>query len=170
MKLITISLIILNFCFTPVVQAANNIDLNSLVLPTEVKGLEKKSGSLYFSKSVKNEVLIPTNFWGEVKSAGLHFVPKGTSLINGLSLAGGATGDANLNEVKITRKSGKELKTIEFDLSSGGDFNSHNFQLQPGDVVYLRKERFYENRIWYTSILSILATTLGSYLIYKKID
>ncbi|AYF43815.1 SLBB domain protein [Halobacteriovorax sp. BALOs_7] len=151
-------------------QAANNIDLNSLVLPTEVKGLEKKSGSLYFSKSVKNEVLIPTNFWGEVKSAGLHFVPKGTSLINGLSLAGGATGDANLNEVKITRKSGKELKTIEFDLSSGGDFNSHNFQLQPGDVVYLRKERFYENRIWYTSILSILATTLGSYLIYKKID
>lgn len=170
MKLITITLIVVNICLTPLAQAANKLDLNSIVLPTEVKGLEKKSGALYFSNSVKNEVLIPTNFWGEVRSAGLHFVPKGTSLISGLSLAGGATGEANLSDVKITRRQGKDLKTIEFDLSSGGDFDSHNFQLRPGDVVYLRKERFYENRAWYTSVLGILATTLGSYLIYKKID
>lgn len=170
MKKTSLLILIVNLLVSPLALAKKEINLNTVILPTELKNLPKKSGSLYFSDSVKNEVLIPTNFWGEVKTSGLHYLPKGTTLIDGLSLAGGATGDADISEVQLTRNNGKTLESLSFDLSDGGDAQAHNFKLNSGDVVFLKKERFYENRAYYTTLVSVLATVLTGVVLYKRID
>ena len=109
MKIILILSVLIQSIITPLAFAKqskttlSDLNIGELILPTEVEKLPKKSGSIYYSKSVKNKVLIPTNFWGEVNTSGLHFVPQGTSLINGLSLAGGPSGSADISTVQVTR-------------------------------------------------------------------
>lgn len=144
--------------------------VGDLVLPTEVRKLPKKSGAIYYSKSVKNKALIPTNFWGEVHTSGLHFIPQGTTLIKGLSLAGGPKGTADISEVQVQRNTSKGFKTLKFDLENGGDIKAHTFPLKPGDVVFIKKDRFYENRNYYTTLLGVLATVISTSIIYDEIN
>ncbi len=164
---------ILVFCFlTCNISYAKNslkVDIEELVLPTEVESLPKKSGSIYYSKAVKNKVLVPTNFWGEVENSGLHFIPQGTSLIKGLSLAGGPTGDANIADIQVTQSADKELKTIKFDLTRNDNLDAHRYTLQAGDVVFVKKERYYEDRTYYTSLISVAATLLSGILLYREV-
>lgn len=171
MKKILISTILVQFLLSPIATAKNlgHVNIGELVLPTEVDKVPKKSGSIYFSKSVKNKVLIPTNFWGEVNSSGLHFIPQGTSLIKGLSLAGGPTGDADISSIQVTRNSSKKFKVMTFDLHGGGDKDAHQFSLKPGDVIFVKKERFYENRAYYTSLISVGVTILSGILLYNQV-
>lgn len=148
----------------------SKLELNELVLPTDVTNLQKKTGSIYYSKSVKNTVLVPANFWGEVRTAGLHFIPEGTSLIKGLSLAGGPTGQADIEDVQVTREVNGETIRVEFDLSGGGEMDAHNFKLQHGDVVFVEKDHFQDNRIFYTALISVLATLVSTVTIFKQND
>ncbi len=163
---------ILVFCFLSCnisyAKKSLRVDIEELVLPTEVESLPKKSGSIYYSKAVKNKVLVPTNFWGEVENSGLHFIPQGTSLIKGLSLAGGPTGDANIEDIQVTQSASKELKTIKFDLTKN-DIEAHRYTLQAGDVVFVKKERYYEDRTYYTSLISVAATLLSGVLLYREV-
>ncbi len=147
-----------------------DLNIGELVLPTEVEKLPRKSGSIYYSKSVKNKVLIPTNFWGEVNTSGLHFVPQGTSLINGLSLAGGPTGSADISTVQVTRNSKGKFRTLRFDLQGGGDEDAHTFPLRPGDVIFVKKDHFYEDRTYYTTLISVATTILTGILLYRQVE
>ena len=145
-----------------------NLKVKELVLPTEVKDINKKGGSVFYSTGTKNTALIPTNIWGEVKNSGLHYIPQRTNLVNGLSLAGGTTGSADLDEVIVSRNSKGEWKNYTFDLT-GGSNQALGFELQPGDVVQVKKDRFYENRTYYTGLISILATLVSTALIYEQV-
>jgi hypothetical protein len=145
------------------------ISLNDLALPSEVKDLKKYPGSIYYSPTSKGKPLVPVHFWGEVKKSGLHYIPVDTPLISGISLAGGLTSSADLEQVKVTRQDGKELKSTNFDLSSGGNEEAYKHSLRPGDTVFIKKTRYYENRAYYTSLIGVLATVISSYAILQQV-
>ena len=145
------------------------LNLNELALPSEVKNISKKSGSIYYSPSVKQKVLIPVHFWGEINSNGLHFIPEQTKFLNGLSLAGGPTSAAKLEEVYITRKTGDKSQRFTFDLTSGGNAKAHDFVYKPGDMVFIKKDQYLENRAYYTSLISVITTLLTGILLYNQV-
>ncbi len=168
MKSLLSRLIILSLLGSSFSISAQNLRVKELVLPTEVKDIMKKGGSVFYSSGAKSTALIPTNIWGEVKNSGLHYIPQKTNLIKGLSLAGGTTGSADLDEVIVSRNNKGQWKNFEFDLT-GGNNQALQFELQPGDVVQVKKDHFYENRTWYTSLLSVAATLISTALIYQQV-
>lgn len=149
----------------------NKYNLKEIALPSEVKDLPKNYGSVFFSPAVKDSVLVPVHFWGEIKKSGLHFLPINTSFMNGLSIAGGPQSSAELDNIKVTRKANDgTLKVLEFDLSSGGNDLAYKEVLQPGDSVFVPRSNFYENRSYYTSLIGVLATILSSVLVINQIN
>lgn len=147
----------------------SKFNLNELALPSEVTKLPKRSGSMYYSPSIKDKVLIPVHFWGEVRNSGLHYVPVGTTLVNGLSLAGGPNDRAILSEIKLTRTDGDEIKSKLFDLEDGGTKEAYYEKLKPGDTIFLKKSNFHQDRAYYTSLIGVISTILSSILIYREV-
>ena len=152
-----------------VLKKKSSLKLNEIVLPSEVKKLSKAPSSIFYAPSVKDKVLIPVHFWGEVKKSGLHFVPVGTNLIHGLSLAGGPNATAKLEQVTLTRLVGGELSSLEFDLSDGGDEEVFAEIIQANDTIFVEKSRYYENRQYYTSLIGVVATFLSTILLYREV-
>ena len=148
----------------------SEFNLQEVVLPSEVKELAKSPGSIYYSVSVKNKILIPVNIWGEISHPGLHFIPSDTTLIKGLSLAGGPSSGANLENIALMRNiANGKVKEETFDLSNGGDLTAHQFKIESGDTIFIKKERFYENRGYYTSLINIFITVLSTFVIVNKV-
>lgn len=166
-KKLTTWLILFTLSFSA--YSKERISLNDLALPSEVKDLKKYPGSIYYSPTTKGKPLVPVHFWGEVKKSGLHYIPIDTPLISGISLAGGLTSSADLEQVRVTRHKGKDLQSTNFDLSSGGNEEAYRHHLKPGDTVFIKKTRFYENRAYYTSLIGVLATLLSSYAILQQV-
>lgn len=148
---------------------AGTYNIRELALPSEVEGLSKKTGSVFYTPTVKGKVLMPVHFWGEVSNAGIHFIPVDTTLINGLSIAGGPRTDGRLDNVKLTRSVAGKIQEYNFDLSDGGDEVSYREVLKPGDTIFVDKSRFYENRAYYTSLVGVIATVLSSILLYREV-
>lgn len=148
----------------------NQLNINELTLPSEVSNLAKQRGAMYYSPTIKDKILIPIHFWGEVKNSGLHYVPIGTTLVSGLSLAGGPGSNAVLSDIKLTRTFAEQLETKAFNLEEGGNKEAYFEKLQAGDTVFIKKSNFYENRAYYTSLVGIFSTVLGSILLYRKVQ
>ncbi|MGB0454801.1 MAG: polysaccharide biosynthesis/export family protein [Bacteriovoracaceae bacterium] len=163
-------LLVFQFSFS--VHAEENkpeFDLKELALPSEVDNIGKSAGAVYYSPSVKGKVLIPVNIWGEVRNSGLHFIPVDTTLIQGLSLAGGPTNKANLERVKLSRRTKIGGETRKFDLREGGDDEVARLALRPGDTIFVEKSNFLEDRNYYTSLFGVIATVLSSILLYREV-
>jgi len=170
-KLASIFLIISNLIFSVGYsqEIPNNLSIQEFALPSDVKDLAKQTGSIYYNNSIKNKVLIPTHIWGEVFKPGMHFIPTDTSLIKGLSMAGGPNGQAKLDEVIVTRQlTNGEIKKFEFDLTSGGKENIHQFKLESGDSVFVTKDQFLENRTYYTSLISVVLSIITTAIVVKN--
>jgi hypothetical protein len=150
-------------------QPAGNYDINQLALPSEVKNISKQGGAIYYSPSVKGKVLIPIHFWGQVGRAGLHYMPVDTSLINGISLAGGPGTGAAMDGITLTRYKDKGYDHYKFDLTKGGDPKLHDFKLRPGDTIFIEKDDFLANRSYYTSLIGVIATFLSTILLYRTV-
>ena len=99
------------------------------------------------------------HFWGEIKNTGLHFIPAQTTLIQGISMAGGAKPLGVLESVRVTRSFDKgKIQSYSFDLTEGGSKKAYNFELTPQDTVFIKKSHFLENRVYYTSLIRVIAT------------
>ncbi len=148
----------------------NNLSLQEITLPSEVKDLGKQSGSIYYNNSVKNKVLIPTHIWGEVIRPGLHFIPTDTTLIKELSMAGGPSGSAKIDDIILTRtlRDGK-VSQHEFNLSEGGALDAHAFKLEPGDSIFVKKDQFREDRSYYTSLIGIAISIISTVVLLQSV-
>jgi len=74
---------------------------------------------------------------GQVSDPGVFVVNPQVDVLQALSMAGGATPFASLNDIKILRRNGDEQRTLEFrynDVVKGRDLEQ-NIILQSGDVV-----------------------------------
>lgn len=74
---------------------------------------------------------------GQVKNPGQFIINPRIDVVQALALAGGTTPFAELNDIKILRRSGDRQALIEFrygDIARGKDLEQ-NIMLQSGDVV-----------------------------------
>ena len=171
--LLAIHLLTLSVCFSQENAKGNaktELSLQDIALPSEVKDIGKQQGAIYYDTSSKNKALIPTHLWGEVQKSGLHFIPTDTTLIKALSMAGGPTGYAKLEEVVLNRvNSDGSVKRYEFNLTTGGDANAHNFKVEAGDSIFIKKDLFMENRSYYTSLINIALSLITTFFIVTKV-
>ena len=162
-----ISSLLVSPCYAQKKSAKFN--LKELVLPSEVKNINKRAGAIYYSPSVKDKVLVPVHMWGSIANSGLHFLPIDTPIINGISLAGGPTALGKLSNIKLNRKESGKIKSYYFDLSDGGDQKAFDMTLKPGDTIFIEKSNFIANRAYYTGLISIVATVLSSILLFREV-
>jgi protein involved in polysaccharide export with SLBB domain len=100
---------------------------------------QQTTSNYYFAKP--NEITIVVNVLGFVQKPGRYEISKNVDLVNLLSLAGGATPDGTLTDVKITRiieTDGKvRMKEMHLDLEDIARVNRNDLALFPGDVVQI---------------------------------
>jgi hypothetical protein len=113
---------------------------------------------------------MPVHFWGEVGKPGLHFIPIDSKLVKGISFAGGGTGLAKLDDVVVNRVIDGKVKRFDFNLQEGGDIKAHEYTLQPGDTVFIEKDRYYENRAYYTSLIGVAVSVISGLFILKRLE
>lgn len=151
-------------------SAAAPIELQDLALPSEVKDVVKNPGAVFYSSPNRNKTLMPVHFWGEVGRPGLHFIPIDSELVKGLSFAGGGSSSAKLDAVVVNRLEDGKVHRDVFNLQVGGNDAAYRYVLRPGDTVFVEKDRFQENRAYYTSLVGVLATIISSIFILKRLD
>jgi hypothetical protein len=175
-KYLVVPLIIQNLLILPcyaqggaTVGRKEKITLKELALPSEVEGMTKSIGSIYYSPHIKGKVLMPVHIWGSVGRPGLHFIPVGTNLIKGLSLAGGPSTSAKLSNITISKELEGNIERKEFNLTDGGNIDAFKYSLKPGDTVFVEKDNFTADRAYYTSLIGVVATILSSILIFRQV-
>ncbi len=170
-KILTGILVYQLLIFPSVVLAEEKVStaFKDIALPSDFEGVKKEPGAVYYSSSAKGKALIPVNVWGEVNKSGVHFVPVDTTLVQGLSLAGGPKSSGSLDKVKLTRSADGKIEEFKFNLQGGGTPEAYQMKLNPGDTIFIEKEFFYENRAYYTSLFGVIATILSTVLLYRQV-
>ncbi len=164
------SLLVNPFLAMAAENKADSLKLEDIALPSDFKDLPKTTGAIYYSSSSKNKVLVPVHLWGHLVKPGLHFIPSETPFIKGLSSTGGPLPGAKLSEILLTRVEDGKLKKYVFDLSEGGDEKTQKFMIRAGDLVFVKQDRFFENRTYYTSLISIAVSLLTGIILYNQIQ
>jgi polysaccharide export outer membrane protein len=80
--------------------------------------------------------------FGQVKSPGTFGFTENMSIVEAITRAGGFTGMAKKNAVRITRVYGKQTERIVVAVEDIGTGRSPNFLLRPGDVVFVPERLF----------------------------
>jgi hypothetical protein len=168
--ILNLSLLIASSPLYAQANKAGGFDLNQLALPSEVKNIQKNTGSIYYSPAVKGKVLMPIHFWGYFNKPGLHFIPVDSSLLEGVSYAGGPNPQAQLENVRLmANQDDGKISNSFFNLEKGGSTEAALRQLKPGDMVFVETDYWYENRAYYTSLIGVVATLLSSILLYRQV-
>jgi protein involved in polysaccharide export with SLBB domain len=86
-----------------------------------------------------DQITMPVNVWGEVRTPGLYMVPWDSDLRDALSAAGGPTSTANLSSVRIVTP-GLEIR---YDLSAFLSGRGASLPpLEPGSTVYVARSNY----------------------------
>ncbi|MCB0722422.1 MAG: SLBB domain-containing protein [Ignavibacteriae bacterium] len=130
-----------------------------------------KTGANYYNYADLDKVNIEVNLWGYVKSPGKYLIPQGTTAIDLITLGGGPTVDAMLNDIRIVRLKNDTLN-ISKDQIINIDYNDFLWEdkiksgmkknpvLMPGDIILIPGEPRYFFRENLGIILSV-----GSFLL-----
>lgn len=149
-------------------RVASSRPYGSSVLSTMDDNGVSGRGAEFISGYYPGAVLMPVRLWGAVRQTGVHHVPARTDLTQLLTLAGGPTNDAELDEVAIQRtaKDGS-FQTLHIDLKEFvRGTPSKPVELEPGDVVIVpaAKPLIGPNALTMitviTSIIGVTATVL----------
>ncbi|MCD6118059.1 SLBB domain-containing protein [bacterium] len=112
----------------------------------------------------ENELLIPVNVWGFVKSPGQYMVPNNTDLLSLLSYAGGPLETAKINKIVIVRSYNNMERTIipvnvKKYLKTGDERLIP--VMKPGDTVIVKGTTFH----WIQKFISFL----GGFAVFAQI-
>jgi polysaccharide export outer membrane protein len=80
--------------------------------------------------------------FGQVRSPGTFGFTENMSVVEAITRAGGFTGMAKKNAVRITRVTGEQTERIVVAVEDIGTGRSPNFLLRPGDVVFVPERLF----------------------------
>lgn len=104
-------------------------------------GRQSLSSTAYYYISKAGEITMPVNLWGAVKNPGRYEIPISTDLVELLSFAGGPTGNATLEEVRIIRTVRRDnlMRKVEFvvNLDEMQMLDEKALDLEPGDTVIM---------------------------------
>ncbi len=139
------------------------------------------SPSEFIFESYPNQQLIPIRLLGAVKNAGLYHVPATMKLTTLLSLAGGTTNEADLENIVIGNDSrdlktpnGESVKSLNLNLEEVLQNGAKDdYTLMSNDIVLIKnKEPLVSNDSFrMISIVSVILTAvLTAVLIHDKVD
>jgi protein involved in polysaccharide export with SLBB domain len=80
--------------------------------------------------------------FGQVRSPGTFGFTENMSVVEAITKAGGFTGMAKKNSVRVTRINGKNTERIVVAVEDIGQGRAPNFLLRPGDVVFVPERLF----------------------------
>ena len=139
------------------------------------------SPSEFVFESYPNQELIPIRLLGAVKNAGLYHVPVNMKLTTLLSLAGGTSSEADLENIvigndqqNITAPNGEQKKSLNLNLEEVlKNGAKEDYTLASNDIVLIKnKSPLVSNDSFrMISIVSVILTTiLTAVLIHDKTD
>lgn len=131
-----------------------------------------KGGPNYYNYSDKDKVNIEVSVWGYVKNPGRYLIPQGTRILDLITLGGGPTVDANLEDIRIVRLKNDSLSIMRDqiiklnynDFLWEDEINSsvrNNPVLMPGDMILLPGQPRYFFRENLGIILSISSALIS---------
>jgi hypothetical protein len=140
-------------------------------------------GGSYYNFSDKNKVNIEVNIWGYVRNPGKYLIPKGCTVQDLISYAGGPSLETNLDEIRLFRPKNDSLgisedKIINLnydDLMWSEQVNTKkivNPVLEAGDILVFPghpKYFFRDNLLLITSFMSVLFVLLNLLVTVKWI-
>jgi len=104
-------------------------------------GRQSLSGTAFYYISKAGEITMTVNLWGNVKNPGRYEIPISTDLVELLSFAGGPSGRATLDAVRIVRTVRRDnlMRKVEFEvnLDEMQKLDEKALDLEPGDTVII---------------------------------
>lgn len=135
------------------------------------------SASEFIFESYPNQELIPIRLLGAIKNAGLYHIPADMKLITLLSLAGGTTSEADLENILIgndqqtmTAKNGIEKKSLTVNLEETLKNGAKaDYTLVPNDIILIKNKAplISNDSFRVVTIMSVLLTSLLTAIIIK---
>lgn len=110
-------------------------DLKKAIAQDPVEDQLLQAGDTVYIQSVTNEF----NIYGAVNRPGTYPMKKSMPLTDALSMAGGYTGNAHIQDVKILRTS--QHTSIPVDLAKVEKLQAENIAVLPGDTVVIPEAR-----------------------------
>jgi hypothetical protein len=120
-----------------------------------------RRGAQYYLGS-EDELLVPVNIWGFVRSPGQYMVPNNTDLVSLLSYAGGPTEYAKISNIRIVRNDLK-LGRQAFKINVKRYLETADERiipiLKPGDTIVVKGTTFHwiSKFFEFVSRLSVIA-------------
>jgi protein involved in polysaccharide export with SLBB domain len=115
----------------------------------------------YFAKP--NELTLIVSVVGFVQRPGRYEISSSIDLINLMALAGGATADGAMNDVKLTRvtESAGQVRTreIHMNLEDISRFTANELKLQPGDIIQVDRTGWSAFRDTFTVVVGVAVVT-----------
>lgn len=121
----------------------------------------------YYDFSDAETVNIKVAIWGNVRNPGRYVIPVYTTMVDLISLAGGPTEAADLDDLRLYRspQSGEQqLLTFRYDdlLGSGQLIKNRNVpKLEPSDVLLVPGAPPMYFRDWFSLTLSVISMILS---------
>jgi len=161
MKIAILLLLVLFALSSTIIYAQEDIQIGSTneTRPTATGAL--------FDYSDANTVNIKVQLWGFVRFPGFYIIPAGTSINELISLAGGPTEDANLDDVRVIKiKEGSQTIMLKYNYNDFLWEDEINMtikykKLDAGDIVSVPGEPRYfvrEDIAFYLGVLTALAS------------
>lgn len=134
------------------------------------QGTVQSATNYYFAKP--NELTIIVNVMGFVQRPGRYEISSTIDLISLMALAGGATQDGALNDVKLTRvETEGRIQTREYhlNLEEVAKLTANTLKLQPGDIIQVDRTGWSSFRDTFTVVVgAAIITGAISQVIYAS--
>jgi hypothetical protein len=136
-----------------------------------IEQILNQTGALY-NYGVKDQVNIEVNVWGYVKLPGKYIIPKGTTMLDLISYAGGPTVDSKLKEIRLFRPKNDSLnigndQIFKFNYNDllweekPNPNDKTNISLKAGDILILPGEPKLFFRDNFTLVLAACSTLIS---------
>jgi len=147
-------LFLLSNCFSEALMAKSK---DFYLVPPK---LIPKGSSEYYPSSGEVKIVIPIQVWGEVNQPGVHYVKPNAKVSEVIGAAGGPTGNADIDDVRIISKGKKKyLSLFDNDLDK--------YQLRPNDTIYIDDSWKNELPLIFGGVTTIVSV-LTLYFVTKK--
>lgn len=162
------------FSFSLRAVAEDTTDLYQNALQSNALGKKQDAAEFVF-QPYPGAVLMPVYVWGAVGKSGIYRVPIHTNLVTLLSLAGGPTEGAKLDELSIRRFSvGNQHKVLMIDTEKllTSDSPQSIPTLEANDVIYMPKTEplISNNTMQVVTIVGLVLSAITSVLIIRQLN
>lgn len=151
-------------------------DQNTIIGSPLSSGVQRTQGG-YYDYSNPEAINIKVNIWGNVKFPGQYLIPQSLNVIELITLAGGPTNDALLDEIRLYRmKADSTYEIIPLDYNNvlwgKDDVNIKKVMgVLPGDVlVFPGEPRWYLRdylSLGFSTLSALISVTLLIYQVTK---